>query len=201
MSLVTRVSVAFLVALRWPSAGSPRPCTTSPGCACGSRSTRSWRRRWTLPGTRRGRERPRDLGHLRRDGAEDREPPGSGRPMILDGRDLGPLAVDVATTIKGPDGLRWRVLARPIGGRTTAGAGRPRPAAGNIARGRRTRRSRRPRALPRSPALTCWPRGPRSSRWSPRSDRWRPPCRCSRSASGRWPRGSAVISADAPSPH
>ncbi len=42
--------------------------------------------------------------------------PGTGRPMILDGRDLGPLAVDVATTIKGPDGLRWRVLARPIGG-------------------------------------------------------------------------------------
>src|SRR5271170_6134254 len=41
---------------------------------------------------------------------------GTGRPMILDGRDLGPLAVDIATTIKGPDGLRWRVLARPIGG-------------------------------------------------------------------------------------
>ena len=36
--------------------------------------------------------------------------------MILDGRDLGPLAVDVATTIEGPDGLRWRVLARPFGG-------------------------------------------------------------------------------------
>ena len=42
--------------------------------------------------------------------------PGSGRPMILDGLDLGPLAVDVATTIKQPDGLRWRVLARKIGG-------------------------------------------------------------------------------------
>ena len=41
---------------------------------------------------------------------------GAERPMILDGRDLGPLAVDVATTIEGPDGLRWRVLARPIGG-------------------------------------------------------------------------------------
>jgi signal transduction histidine kinase len=36
--------------------------------------------------------------------------------MILDGRDLGPLAIDVATTIEGPDGLRWRVLARKIGG-------------------------------------------------------------------------------------
>lgn len=41
---------------------------------------------------------------------------GLGRPMILDGRDLGPLAVDVATTIEGPDGLRWRVLARRVGG-------------------------------------------------------------------------------------
>lgn len=42
--------------------------------------------------------------------------PGSGRPMILDGRDLGPLAVDLATTIKGSDGLRWRVLARRVPG-------------------------------------------------------------------------------------
>ncbi len=42
--------------------------------------------------------------------------PEAGRPMVLDGRDLAPLAVDLATTIKGPDGLRWRVLARPIGG-------------------------------------------------------------------------------------
>ncbi len=40
----------------------------------------------------------------------------AGRPMVLDGRDLGPLAVDVATTIEGPHGLRWRVLARKIGG-------------------------------------------------------------------------------------
>jgi signal transduction histidine kinase len=39
-----------------------------------------------------------------------------GRRVVLDGRDLGPIAVDVATTIKGSDGLRWRVLARPIGG-------------------------------------------------------------------------------------
>jgi signal transduction histidine kinase len=43
-------------------------------------------------------------------------PPDDGRPMVLDGRDLGPLAVDVATTIEGADGLRWRVLARRIGG-------------------------------------------------------------------------------------
>ena len=63
--------------------------------------------------------------------------PGGGRPMVLDGRDLGPLAVDVATTIAGPDGLRWRVLARRIGGgRRRARAARG-PRAGNIARGRR----------------------------------------------------------------
>ena len=62
---------------------------------------------------------------------------GTGRPMILDGRDLGPLAVDVATTIGGSDGLRWRVLARPIGGgrrrggppEARGGEHRPRPPA------------------------------------------------------------------------
>jgi signal transduction histidine kinase len=42
--------------------------------------------------------------------------------MILDGQELGPLAVDVAMTIKGPDGLRWRVLARKIGGGRPPGA-------------------------------------------------------------------------------
>jgi signal transduction histidine kinase len=41
---------------------------------------------------------------------------GTERPMILDGRDLSPLAIDVATTISGSDGSRWRVLARRIGG-------------------------------------------------------------------------------------
>ena len=35
---------------------------------------------------------------------------------VLDGRDLGPLAVDVPTTVEGAKGLRWRVLARRIGG-------------------------------------------------------------------------------------
>ncbi len=39
-----------------------------------------------------------------------------GRPMILDGRDLTPLAVDVAMTIKGTDGARSRVLGAPMGG-------------------------------------------------------------------------------------
>ena len=56
--------------------------------------------------------------------------------MVLDGRDLGPLAVDVATTIEGPDGLRWRVLARRIGGGRPP-RGPPEAGAGNIARGGR----------------------------------------------------------------
>ena len=41
--------------------------------------------------------------------------------MILDGRELGPLAIDVATTIEASDGLRWRVLVRPIGKRRHRG--------------------------------------------------------------------------------
>ena len=56
--------------------------------------------------------------------------------MVLDGRDLGPLAVDVATTIEGPDGLRWRVLAPRIGGgRRPRGPARGRGADGRIAPG------------------------------------------------------------------
>ena len=48
MSLVTRVSVAFLVALALALGGfSAMPVLTLPGCACGSPWTRSWRRRWT----------------------------------------------------------------------------------------------------------------------------------------------------------
>jgi signal transduction histidine kinase len=61
---------------------------------------------------------------------------GDGRLMVLDGRDLGPLAVDVATTIEGPDGLRWRVLARKIGG--------GRPLRGPPEAGRGERRPRPP---------------------------------------------------------
>ncbi len=37
---------------------------------------------------------------------------GFGRRMVLDGKDLAPIAVDVATTIEASDGLRWRVLAQ-----------------------------------------------------------------------------------------
>ena len=101
--------------------------------------------------------------------------PGDGRPMVLDGRNLGPLAVDVATTIVGPDGLRWRVLARRIGGgRHRRG---PPEDGGEHRKGRSGARSARASGRAAIDRRTCWPRGPRSSRWRPRSDGWRRSCR------------------------
>jgi signal transduction histidine kinase len=77
-----------------------------------------------------------------------------GQSMVLDGRDLGPLAVDVAMTIKGPDGLRWRVLARPIGGgrrrgppETKGEEHRPGAPARDERKGAGPFRERRPRVL------------------------------------------------------
>ncbi|MGP0062300.1 MAG: sensor histidine kinase [Isosphaeraceae bacterium] len=117
MSLVTRVSVAFLVALALALGGFSASLYYLAGL----------RLRLELD-----QELEATLDHFPERGEVEsgrvtwaiydemgrriESTPGSGRPMILDGRDLGPLAVDVATTIKGPDGLRWRVLARPIGG-------------------------------------------------------------------------------------
>jgi hypothetical protein len=80
---------------------------------------------------------------------------GEVRPMVLDGRDLAPLAVDVATTIKGPDGLRWRVLARPIGGgrrrrgppESRDGEHRPRPPGRDERKGGPPGRDRQPFVL------------------------------------------------------
>jgi signal transduction histidine kinase len=117
MSLVTRVSVAFLVALALALGGFS-------GCL------------YYLAGLRlrlaldQELEATLDRFPERAEGVSGRvtwaiynetgrrveSTAGTGRPMILDGRDLGPLAVDVATTIKGPDGLRWRILARRIPG-------------------------------------------------------------------------------------
>ena len=103
--------------------------------------------------------------------------PGTGRPMVLDGRDLGPLAIDLATTINGPDGLRcacWR-------GRSAAAAAiavHPRlpTATMSIARDRQVEMSARAPARAAIGALECSPHGHRSSRSRPRSDRWRSPC-------------------------
>jgi signal transduction histidine kinase len=117
MSLVTRVSIAFLVALALALGGFS-------GCL------------YYLAGLRLRLALDQDLeATLDRfpDGPEGQngrvswaiydeagrkvEAAPGGRPTVLDDRDLGPIAVDVPTTIRGPDGLRWRVLARRIGGR------------------------------------------------------------------------------------
>ena len=117
MSLVTRVSVAFLVALALALGGFSACLYYLAGMSLrlaldqeleatldrfpDRAEVQSGRVSWAIY----------DETGRRMEGT-----PGAGRPMILDGRDLGPLAVDVATTIEGSDGLRWRVLARPIGG-------------------------------------------------------------------------------------
>src|SRR6516225_7275880 len=116
MSLVTRVSVAFLVAVALALGGFSACLYYLAGLRLRlaldqeleatldrfpDRDGQSGRVTWAVY----------DEAGRRIEGT-----PGAGRPMVLDGRDLGPLAVDVATTIEGTDGLRWRVLARPIGG-------------------------------------------------------------------------------------
>jgi signal transduction histidine kinase len=117
MTLVTRVSIAFLVALAL-ALGAFSSCL------------------YYLTGLRLrlalDQELESTLDHFgdRREAASSRvtwaiydetgrrveQASDARQPMVLDGRDLAPLAVDVATTIVGTDGLRWRVLARPFGG-------------------------------------------------------------------------------------
>jgi signal transduction histidine kinase len=156
MSLVTRVSVAFLVALALALGGFS-------GCL------------YYLAGLRlrlaldqdleatldRFPDRPEvESGRVTwaiydETGRRTENAPGAGRPMVLDGRDLGPLAVDVATTIVGSDGLRWRVLARPFGGGRRRGGPpgprgeehHPRPPAHDEHKGAGPGRERRPRVL------------------------------------------------------
>ena len=119
MSLVTRVSIAFLIALALALGGfsislyylgglrlrlaldQDLEATLDGFPDCVRSEDQPDRVTWAIydEGGRRVEGRPR-----------------AGRPMILDGRDLGPLAVDVATTVEGSDGIRWRVLARKIGG-------------------------------------------------------------------------------------
>jgi signal transduction histidine kinase len=117
MSLVTRVSVAFLVALALALGGFSASLYYVAGL----------RLRLALDQELEGTldhfpEHPeRQFGRVTwaiydEAGRRVESSPDAGRPMVLDGRDLGPLAVDVATTIEGPDGLRWRILARKIGG-------------------------------------------------------------------------------------
>jgi signal transduction histidine kinase len=117
MSLVTRVSIAFLVALALALGGFSASLYYVVGLRL--RLALDQELEATLD---RFPDRPEgQLGRVTwaiydEAGRRIEGTPGAGRPMVLDGRDLGPLAVDVATTIEGPDGLRWRVLARRIGG-------------------------------------------------------------------------------------
>jgi signal transduction histidine kinase len=117
MTLVTRVSVAFLVALALALGGFSACLYYVAGLRL--RLALDQELEATLD---RFPDRPEgESGRVTwaiydESGRRVEGTPGGGRPMVLDGRDLGPIAVDVATTINGPDGLRWRVLARRIGG-------------------------------------------------------------------------------------
>src|SRR3954447_3406707 len=117
MSLVTRVSVAFLVALALALGGFSACLYYLAGLRL--RLALDQELEATLD---RFPDRP--VGQSGRvswaiydeAGRRVEGTPDAGRPMVLDGRDLGPLAVDVATTIEGPDGPRWGGLAGRIGG-------------------------------------------------------------------------------------
>ncbi|HEX8198917.1 MAG TPA: hypothetical protein VF590_00415, partial [Isosphaeraceae bacterium] len=116
MSLVTRVSVAFLVALALALGGFSACLYYLAGLrlhlALDQELEATLDRYPDRPEGQSGRV---TWGVYDETGQRVEGMLGAERPMVLDGRDLGPLAVDVATTIEGPDGLRWRVLARPIG--------------------------------------------------------------------------------------
>lgn len=117
MTLVTRVSVAFLVALALALGGFSATLYYLAGFRL--RLALDQELEATLdrfPEGLRGQDGRVTWAIYDETGRRVESTPGSGRQMVLDGRELGPLAVDVATTIRGPDGLRWRVLARKIGG-------------------------------------------------------------------------------------
>jgi signal transduction histidine kinase len=117
MSLVTRVSIAFLVALAL-ALGGFSACLY---CLAGLRLRLALDQdlEATLdrfPDQPEGQSGRVTWAIYDEAGRRVEASPGDGRPMVLDGRDLGPLAVDIATTIEGSDGQRWRVLARKLGG-------------------------------------------------------------------------------------
>ena len=117
MTLVTRVSVAFLVALALALGGFSACLYYLAGLRL--RLALDLDLEATLdryPDGPEGQNGRVSWAIYDEAGRRVENAPGAGRPMVLDGRDLGPLAVDVATTIAGADGLRWRVLVRPIGG-------------------------------------------------------------------------------------
>ncbi|APW58662.1 sensor histidine kinase [Paludisphaera borealis] len=139
MSLVTRVSVAFLVALALALGGFSASLYYLAGLRL--RLALDQELEATLdrfPDRPEGQTGRVTWAIYDESGRRAEGTPGVGRPMVLDGRDLGPLAIDVATTIEGADGLRWRVLARKIGG------GRPHGGSPE-AKGEGRRPERRPR--------------------------------------------------------
>ena len=150
MSLVTRVSVAFLVALALALGGFSACLYYLAGLRL--RLALDQELEATLD---RFPDRPEvESGRVTwaiydETGRRIESAPGAGRPMILDGRDLGPLAVDVATTIAGTrrpamagaraaDRRRTppRRAARGPGRRTSPRAARPRRAQGGRPRPR-----------------------------------------------------------------
>lgn len=144
MTLVTRVSVAFLVALALALAGFSASLYILAGKSLRialdreleavldrfpDRSGPGGRVSWAIydEAGRRVGFGPFAVAH---------------QPTILDGRDLGPIAVDVATTIAGADGRRWRVLARPMGGGRRRRGGPPEARGKDRARDRERRPTR-----------------------------------------------------------
>jgi signal transduction histidine kinase len=136
MTLVTRVSVAFLVALALALGGFSACLYVLSGLRLRLALDQELEATLDHFADRHGAESGRVTWAIYDEaGRRVESTPGAGRTMVLDGWDLGPLAVDVATTIVGADGLRWRVLARGgrhHGGPPEGGGGEHRP--GRLAR-------------------------------------------------------------------
>jgi signal transduction histidine kinase len=155
MSLVTRVSVAFLIALAMALGGFSVCLYILAGLRLRLALDQELEAALDRFPDRVGQSGRVTWSIYDEAGRRVEETPGEGRPTVLDGRDLGPIAGDVATTIVGPDGLRWRVLARPIGGgRRRRGPPenrgeerRPRPSARDERKGAGPGRERRAHVL------------------------------------------------------
>jgi hypothetical protein len=106
MSLVSRVSVAFLVALALALGGFSACLYILAGLRLRLALDQELEQALDHFPDRPGQSGRVTWAFYDVAGRRVDETPGDSRPMVLDGRDLGPLAVDVATTIKGPDGLR-----------------------------------------------------------------------------------------------
>jgi signal transduction histidine kinase len=149
MTLVTRVSLAFLVALALALGGFSACLYVLAGLRLRLALDQELEATLDHFAERAEFQTGRVTWAIYDEGRRIEAGPEARRPMVLDGRDLTPLAIDVATTIQGPDGSRWRVLARPWGGRRRHGPpeGRdgehhPRPFAKDEPKGGPQRRDR-----------------------------------------------------------